>query len=257
MNTEDEGSIIAKIINTENAKKNKIICVENDKSKVKEYLTDIKITNPNEYIQQIPNKKKERDILYITGASGSGKSYYTRDYVKQYHATYPKNPVYLLSSLNEDETLDKLNYIKRINLDQKFFDSNLSIEDFRDTLVIADDVDCLTDKLMKRKITEILDIILQTGRHSRTSLIYTSHIANRGNDTKMILNECHSITIFPNTAGNRTVKYLLENLFGLDKDEIKKIRKIGTTTSRYITLMKTFPITVIHQKGAYILRKED
>jgi len=256
MNTEDEGSIIAKIINTENAKKNKIICVENDKSKVKEYLQEIKITNPNESIQQIPNKKKERDILYITGASGSGKSYYTRDYIKQYHAMYPKNPIYLLSSLNEDETLDKLNYIKRINLDQKFFDSNLSIEDFRDTLLIADDVDCLTDKLMKRKINEILDIILQTGRHSRTSLIYTSHIANKGNDTKMILNEAHSITIFPSTMGIRTQKYLLEGMFGLDKNQIKKIRQIGQK-SRWVSVMKTFPLTCLYQKGAYVLNVEE
>jgi hypothetical protein len=72
----------------------------------------------------------------------------------------------------------------------------------------------------------------------------------------MILNESHSITIFPNTAGSRTVKYLLEGLFGLDKHQIKKIKQIGTTKSRWITIVKSFPLIVLHQKGAYTLNKD-
>lgn len=255
MNTENKGKIIASIINKIDPKKNKDIYNENDKNNVKNYLEEI-ILDSDEYIQQIPDKKTERSVLYITGASGSGKSYYTREYIKQYRITFPKNGIYLFSSLNEDSTLDKITYIKRVNLDDGFLSTPFTIEDFKNSLIIYDDIDVISYKPMKRKLYEIMDMILQTGRHSRTSFIFTSHQANKGNDTKMILNECHSITIFPNNMGKRTSQYLLEGMFGFDRDDIKKIRKIGTK-SRFVSVLKTFPIIIIYDKGAYVVNTED
>lgn len=255
MNLENKGKIIASIINKIDPKKNKDIYNENDKNNIKNYLEEI-ILDSDEYIQQIPDKKIERSVLYITGASGSGKSYYTREYIKQYRITFPKNGIYLFSSLNEDATLDKLTYIKRVNLDDGFLSTPFTIEDFKNSLIIYDDIDVISYKPMKRKLYEIMDMILQTGRHSRTSFIFTSHQANKGNDTKMILNECHSITIFPNNMGKRTSQYLLEGMFGFDRDDIKKIRKIGTK-SRWVSILKTFPIIVAYNNGAYVVNTED
>lgn len=255
MNTENKGKVIASIINKIDPKKNKDIYNENDKNKVKNYLDEI-ILDSDEYIQQIPDKKTERSVLYITGASGSGKSYYTREYIKQYRIAFPKNGIYLFSSLNEDETLDKLNYIKRINLDDNFLNTPFTIDDFKNCLLIYDDIDVIINKNMKTKLYQISSMVLETGRHTKTSFIFTSHIANRGNETKQILNECHSITIFPNTLGKRTAQYLLEGMFGFDRDDIKKIRKIGTK-SRFVTILKTFPIIIIYDKGAYVVNTED
>jgi len=255
MNTEGKGKIIASIINRIDPKKNRDIYNENDSKNVKNYLDDI-ITDKDEFIQQIPDKKTERSVLYITGASGSGKSYYTREYIKQYRLAFPKNSIYLFSSLNEDLTLDKLAYIKRINLDESFLNTPFTIDDFKSSLIIYDDIDVITNKAMKRKLYEIMDMILQTGRHTRTSFIYTSHLANRGTDTKQILNECHSLTFFPSTMGARTSKYLLEGLFGLDRHQIKKIRQIGTK-SRWVSIAKTFPLIVLYDTGAYVLNTID
>lgn len=257
MNTEDKGKIIASIINKRDPRKNRDIYCENDKKEVKNYLDEIELTDEDEEIQIVPNKKTERSILYITGSSGSGKSYYTREYIKQYHLSYPKHPIYLFSSLSDDTTLDSIKYLKRIKLDDKFLNTDFTIEDFANTLIIFDDTDVISNKYMKMKLQDIMNIILETGRHTKTSFIYTSHIANKGNDTKTILNETHSITIFPNTAGARTIKYLLEGLFGLDKHQIKKIKQLGTTKSRWITITKTYPLIVLHQKGAYTLRSGD
>ena len=257
MNIEGKGKIVASIINKRDPSKNRDIYVENDKREIKNYLEEIELEDEDETIQLMPNKKTERGILYITGSSGSGKSYYTRDYIKEYHITFPKNPVYLFSSLNDDTTLDKITYLKRIKLDAKFLNTDFTIEDFRNCLVIFDDTDAINNKPMKIKLQGIANIIMETGRHTRTSFIYTSHIANKGGDTKTILNETHSITFFPNTAGARTMKYLLENSFGLDKHQVKKIKQIGTTKSRWITICKTYPLIVLHQKGAYTLRSGD
>ena len=39
----------------------------------------------DQHFQQAINTESERTILYICGQSGSGKSYYTKNYIKQYH----------------------------------------------------------------------------------------------------------------------------------------------------------------------------
>jgi len=255
MNFESKGKIIATIVNKIDPKKNRDIYNENDSKNIKNYLTDI-IVDDDEYIQQIPDKKTERSVLYITGASGSGKSYYTREYIKQYRLTFPKNSIYLFSSLNEDITLDKLTYLKRINLDDNFLNTPFTIEDFKACLVIFDDIDVIVNKSMKKKLQDIMSMILETGRHTRTSFIFTSHLASKGFETKQILNECHSLTFFPNNMGKRTAQYLLEGMFGLDRHQIKKIRQIGTK-SRWVSIVKSYPLIVLYDKGAYILNRED
>jgi hypothetical protein len=64
------------------------------------------------------------------------------------------------------------------------------------------------------------------------------------------LNECKSVVIFPSGLGGRSIKYLLDNYFGLDKDQIKRIKKLP---SRWVCINKGFPMSVIADKDAYVL----
>ena len=50
---------------------------------------------PNETIQLTPSSKDERSMLYVVGTSGSGKSYWTTNYVKEYPKKFKKKNVYL------------------------------------------------------------------------------------------------------------------------------------------------------------------
>ena len=97
-------------------------------------------------------------------------------------------------------------------------------------------------------------MLLQTGRHTRTSVIYTSHLPACGNQTKMILNEANSITFFFNGLGARALKYLLETHLGLDKLQRKKIKALN---SRATSFLKTFPNIILYDKGAYKLTDLD
>ena len=72
-----------------------------------------------------------------------------------------------------------------------------------------------------------------------------------GNETKRILNECHSITIFPKNMGGKTSKYLLDQYLGLDKTEIAKLK---TLTGRWTTIVKSYPMVVLSEKEAFVLR---
>ena len=202
-------------------------------------------------IQAIPDKETERSVLYITGQSGSGKSYYTSQYIKEYHKMYPKRDVFIFSSLADDSTLDKLKYLKRIKIkEQTFLSAELGASDFKDSLCIFDDVDVISNKEIKAKVFKLLNEMLEIGRHFSISVIFTSHNATMGLDTKRILNECHSVTIFPRNLGGKTAKYLLDSYLGVDKDQIKRIKKVN---SRWVTILKTYPQMCLSEKCAWVL----
>jgi len=205
--------------------------------------TDIKL-------EHAINKDTERQILYISAASGAGKSHYALGFAQAYHKAYPKRPIYLFSYLDQCDTLDKLKAIKRVKIKaENFLTDEIEAEDLKESLCIFDDCDCISDKKTKKKVFEILKKILETGRHFKTSVIFTSHTACNGAETKTILNEASSLTIFPKTMGNKNLKYLLESYFGLDKHEIAKIKALP---SRWVSLTKTFPPCVFTEKEIYI-----
>jgi len=95
---------------------------------------------------------------------------------------------------------------------------------------------------------------LETGRHFNIEVVYTSHLACNGLDTRRILNECKSVTIFPSGLGGKAMKYLLDNYLGLDKNQIKKIKKLN---SRWVTISKGAKMSVISQTECFVLNNHD
>lgn len=240
----------------------------------------ITINEPGEILAVCPDpdSSTERTIRYVTGASGSGKSYWTSNYIKEYNRLYPfpkkskkrkkesdivpdgdpkSRYVYVISSLEEDKCFDSLGpFVRRIKIRTNEFlnDDSLSAESFNNSLVIFDDTDCIIDKFLKAKINGLLNSILETGRHFNVECIYTSHLACAGNDTKRILNESKSVTIFPGGLGGRTLKYLLNDYMGLSKHQIKRVKQ---SKSRAVTIIKGYPMCVVTDKEAYILPADD
>ena len=255
MNVENIGSPIALIMDENKKNNNQVLSVEAKKDAVITPLNSLDLKDKKgQKFQQVPNPSTERSILYITGASGSGKSYYTKAYCDCYRKIYPKRDIYLFSSLSDDSSIDKIKGLKRIKITPEFMSEEISAKDFENSLVIFDDCDCITNKAQRIKLQAILNSVLETGRHFNTSVIYTSHSACNGNDTKKILNEAHSVTIFPTGLGGRSLKYLLDSYMGLDKEQIKKIKKLE---SRWVTITKTYPMCVLSEKEAYILNPKD
>jgi hypothetical protein len=200
--------------------------------------------------QQIPGNA-ERDVLYISAMSGSGKTYYTSEFVKQYKKKNPKNDVFLFSSIDEDKCLDSLKYIKRFNIKSKeFLECEIDAKDFEKSCCIFDDVDTIVDKAIKKKVFSILDSILQTGRHFRTTCIFTSHNACSGIQTKTILNEATSITVFPRTSGNKSLNYLCDAYLGLDKKQVQALKNVK---GRYVTFIRSYPRCMLTENTCAML----
>jgi hypothetical protein len=245
------GTEIAKIINTKHPKAaEKIIYLNDDESDPNNFY-EIKL-KPFELLQQIPNKQTERSILYVTGMGGSGKSYYCKMYAMEYNKLFKNRTVYLFSTIQDnDPSLKGIKNLKKVNIySDEFLDYVYDPLDYKDSLVIWDDVDCIVEKRLKLKLKEISNMLLMTGRHLGTSILFCTHNACNGNDTKIILNECHSITIFIKSTGGKALKYLLENYLSLDKHQIAKLKGIK---SRWVTIVKSYPNVILSQHDAYIL----
>lgn len=195
----------------------------------------LKIPN-NSVFQLLPDKTASRQIIYCTGASGSGKSTFTRKYVKEYKKLYKDREVFLFSALKEDESLDEVKP-KRFKIDESLVTNPLDIEDLKDSLVIMDDIDVINPKKVKEAVYHILNEILQIGRHFNITCIVTNHLPSDFQRTRIILNESHIVCYFPLSAGGK-VKYMLEQYLDLDPQQIKYFKKLNT---RWCCIFRHFP----------------
>jgi hypothetical protein len=240
-NLENSGHPIALI---KNGKNEKIVYLD-DKNDAMTNYTELTLNQGKGRFQYMFNTKKERFIAYCSGQSGSGKSYWTAQIAGEYRKIYPKRDIYLFSYVNDDPSIDAIKGLKRLDIQsEEFLNMDLSSEDFKNSLIIFDDVDCIREKKLKNKIKEILDKVLMTGRHFNTSCIYLSHLTCAGAETKMILAECHSITVFPNTLNGRTKDYLFKSYIGLNKSQIENLKNLEDNT-RSLTYVKSYPSVFI------------
>jgi len=240
LNWENIGEEVAQVVNS-TLKVPKKIYLASDKelSLVQNGFLKFE-TNEDSKLEPCWNKKTERMIWFISGMSDSGKSHYAGLLLKKYKKLYPKNEIYIFSSVNEDKSFDSMK-VNRINL-EGLLTEDLQSDDFANSIVIFDDCDCITNKNIKNKVLSIQNQILEKGRHNNVSCIVTSHISTDGSSTKKILNESMRIVVFPQNANGRTLKYLLENYLGFDRHQIKYMKELKT---RPLTICKTYPQLVI------------
>ena len=253
LNMEKVGKMLATVEGGKNNGKC-ISCYPDDSEEgetIRKRFNQMRITDGK--FQHIPDTATERTIGYITGPSGSGKTTYTANYLKQYKKMYKKNPIYVFSALPEDEGLDFLEP-KRVKIDESLVSDPLGAEDFADSCVVFDDVDVIGDKKVRDAVYTILNQILEIGRHHRISCLVTNHLSTNGRDTRRILNECHFITFFPHSGSKRGLNYLLEDYLGLEKADIKKLKK---SKSRWATIFKNYPQIAMTEKSIAALADED
>jgi hypothetical protein len=221
-----------------------------DKDETIKHFKQLKLPTESSF-QAVPTESvNDYRVQYITGQSGSGKSFYTGNFLKEYKKKFPKNQMYLFSAVDDDKSLDKYK-VGRINLNDEFARDPPKLTDFKDSLVIFDDTDVIKDKKIRDAVYSLMNLMLETGRHHNISVILTNHLATNGKDTRRILNECHSITLFMKSGAGRGIKYLLTEYLGLDKAQIKKLKNMDT---RATTIFKTYPMVGVGEREIFLLK---
>ena len=108
LNLKDEGNLIAIIQNKNgNGITSQKLYVTDNEERVRNGTNHFTCTKDEE-LQLVPNTKTERQCVYICGQSGSGKSYFITKYVKQYKKSYPKRNINVISSIEQDSSIDSL-----------------------------------------------------------------------------------------------------------------------------------------------------
>jgi len=198
---------------------------------------------------------KRREIWYIAGASGSGKSYIAKGLGEYYRKLFPDREVYLISKLMPEKggTIESMKggAPKRISVDSLIEDFP-SLDEFKDCMVIFDDYDTFTGDADK-VVHKLIDDLATMGRHTNTTMLCLSHYLTQYKKTRLILNEATHIVVYPQATSYHALLYLLKNYVGVDEEDIKALRKCG---SRWLCFGKNFPQYVITQQSAKLLHTD-
>lgn len=256
LNYEGVGSPICEIKMNDSKKKGTLISLASPEeiNEVRHGFDEYSLQNSrgeNYHMEVSVNTNTERQIIYIAGASGSGKSFWARRYIEAYQKAYPKRQVFVFSALTDDPSIDKIKDLQRVKLTDAILQDDLPSSEFADSLVLFDDVDSIQNSKIRKKVMDIQSDILQTGRHHNVSAVLTNHVATDGKATRLILAEAHIITFFPSMMPSRMLKYLLENYMGLDKETIKKVKKLP---GRSVSYIKGFPRVLVSDKEVMVLK---
>jgi len=195
----------------------------------------------------------ERECIYITGVSGSGKSRWISDYLDDYKRKFPDNEIVVFSNVDQDECLDRHSPI-RIDKEKLIDEPIEDLEELNNTCCIFDDTASIPDKKLNKEVQKVRDMILEKGRHHNITCLVTSHIAMDGNPTKYPIRESHNIVSFP--EGNETpISNLMQTYCGMKGRESQNIlEKVKDRDyARWNLVSRRAPKYVLFKRSATII----
>ena len=139
-NLEGIGKDIAVLKNNDEKQKDKVICMTENNDNIRNPLEKVE-TNKDERIQIIPSSQSERAVIYVVGMSGSGKSHWTTNYVKEYKKKFKNNKIYVISPITDDKNINSLKGIRINPKSNAYMEDPPTVEDFQDSLLICDDIE--------------------------------------------------------------------------------------------------------------------
>ena len=199
-------------------------------------------------LQTLPNFNRIEKI-YISGISGSGKSTFASNFIKEYLKVKKKNEFFVISNVQEDDVLDKLKPI-RIDLEDEDGLAETRADDFYDSIVLFDDTDTISNTLVRRFVQNLRNTLLEEGRHYNATTVAVSHVLQNYSATRKLLNEATSVVFFPKFGSDAHNYRFLKNHCMYDENTIRRLLNLN---SRWIALYRTSPNYVIYEKGVFLL----
>jgi len=200
-------------------------------------------------------KIDERSVDYIAGPSGSGKTTYASTLATAFKRIYPEKDFFIFSRTDcrNDPAFSKIKPIQ-ITINESLFENPIDItkELNQGCLVLFDDCNTIQDDKQKKAIDKLMADIMEVGRKLKIWIIITNHlvIPNEKKIARTIMNEMQSLTVFPKSGSSQQIKYCLKQYYGLSNKQIEGILNLP---SRWVTILKNYPMCVLCEKGAFIL----
>lgn len=181
-----------------------------------------------------------RLILHVCGQSGAGKSEVLKRFTEDYRLLYPDRPVYLISNLDSDKTMDSLSPpVSRIDIQSLVSKPEFinSVTKWADSLVLFDDIEEL-EPSRAVVVQRLLDQLCVKGRHTHTTVVRSSHLSTDGAKSRVLLREAHGFVIFPNHGVRAGYHRLLRTYMGLKEREIDEVLSLP---NRWVYIHVTHP----------------
>lgn len=194
----------------------------------------------------LPDENSER--IYIAGKSGSGKSFLTAVYAREYHDLFPKRKIYIFTKHEKERAYKNIPHVE-ITCDDDMVKDEIDVKQFKKSLVIFDDCDHIQDKKISVNIKRFNNDLITTGRKYDIHTITLQHQLMDYKETRNLLNEANKV-IFFNSASNYHVTRYLKVYVGLDPQQIKKITSLK---SRWTMISLSIPTYVLHEHGIFML----
>lgn len=203
------------------------------------------------HFEIMPNTSGKRDIIYVCGCSGSGKSTFCMCYINKYLRLFDQNEVYIFSKVENDSSLNLDNdKIHKIVIDKSIIDQPIEVNELDNSLVLFDDVDTIQQKPLLKAMENLKDTICQEGRHTDTYALITSHIYSNYSKTRIIINESTGIVFFLNSGSAYHISRFLKIYVGCDGPTIKKLLNLR---SRWVYISLTAPRYVVSEHCIFLL----
>lgn len=202
---------------------------------------------PNCKLEPLPPSGGQQDVLLVTGPAGSGKSHFLRTYATNYQGMFPDRSVFLVSSLNEDETLDAMpKPPTRLDLMRLAASPTIGdVDKWKNSLLLIDDIEGMTDK-QAASILQIQDVVATKGRHNNCSLIRSAHLSTDYRRTRVILSEAKAFVIFPSAGNKQGYMRLLTEYGGMSKAEAMELLR---RPDRWLMVHFSKPRYVLSESG--------
>lgn len=254
----------------ENKTKEEFICISNVKMKKEDKIK--RYEDPTNSIIPVPYlnlKDKQRSSVFISGISGTGKSTFAINLIKQYreiflnqHKEERKNyieklkkedkpvpkfeplkevPVFLFTGTsNKDPLFENLKgcEVVNINLDPDFV--RIEPEMLRHSIVVWDDFENLKSKPLKERTQFLLKQVLEIGRKLQIASIVITHQTMNYQFTRPIIYESTEFILFPATNPNSFRKFCKAYL-DLESPQVEKIIEESDSPFDYLLYRKSFP----------------
>jgi len=259
------------------------IVIDEFKSELKDkkYFSEYE-TLPGNRLELLNFYNPEKQLrMYISGQAGVGKSYLIAQFMKEYVRRYDNRKIYVFSMVQADKDIDNvveeyelienelfmrvdLNQFTKIIIDKrgnKKEDPNftgLSMELFRNSLCIFDDIDTIPSGTIQRNINALKNHMVMTGRDhgysgNNIDVIITNHQTLGGEKTKIQIQQCNYIVFFPQGLSSHGIRTICKEYFKLDQSVIKRILNLNKP-HEYAILHTESPSFVLEQKKIWLIK---
>ena len=190
----------------------------------------------------VEDLSKKSCRIFISGQSGSGKSYFITQFLK-HNKPKKSQGVFLFSPVTDDDSLKGIKNLIQIDLGEfeSEFEREFEYEDIpENSIVIFDDIESSRNA---KQLMIIRDMFLERGRHQNTSVLTISHNPLGSNKTKASIRESQYAVLFPQ-SNPRDTGALLSKYFGYTK---KMIDEAMNSKSRWVFVSKSTPMYWVAQ----------